>query len=236
MNTRPHRRLNQGPPYDVVLLDCDSTLCSIEGLDQLAIRAGLAEQLIPITTAAMEGRLPFDRAYAERLDLLQPDAAAVEWLSAQYLAHIMAGAETLVSRLHQCGKTVHIISGGIRQALLPLGAALGIPDHRVHGVTLIFDGQGRYAGYDADSPLARQHGKAVVCRQILRPDDRAVLIGDGVTDLEAREAGPDFIGFGGIVRRAVIEEKAAVYYPHPELTGLLRWLLSPAEANNKYSI
>lgn len=228
-------RTNQGPPYEVVLFDCDSTLCSIEGIDQLATRAGLAEQLIPITTAAMEGRLPFDQAYAERLAVLQPDAAAVEWLSAQYLEHIVTGADGLMEHLHQRGKVVHIISGGIHQALLPLGAALGIPDHRVHGVTLIFDGQGRYAGYDADSPLAHQYGKAATCRQILQSGERAVLIGDGVTDLEIRAAGVDFIGFGGVVRRTVVEEQATAYYRESNLRGLLAWLLTPAELENSGS-
>lgn len=225
MNTRP----NQGPPYDVILFDCDSTLCSIEGIDQLAMQAGLAERLIPITVAAMEGRLPFDQAYAERLDLLQPDSTAVDWLSDQYLAHIVSGADTLIGRLHQRGKTVHIISGGIRQALLPLGMALGIPANRVHGVTLKFDGHGRYAGYDTDSPLARQHGKAAVCRQILRLGQRAVLIGDGVTDLEARDAGLDFIGFGGVARRAAVEGPAPVYYAALDMLPLLEHLLSTEE-------
>ncbi len=228
-------RTNQGPPYEVVLFDCDSTLCSIEGIDQLATRAGLAEQLIPITTAAMEGRLPFDQAYAERLAVLQPDAAAVEWLSAQYLKHIVTGADGLMEHLYQRGKAVHIISGGIHQALLPLGAALGLPADRVHGVSLTFDDRGRYAGYDQSSPLAHQHGKAAICRRILQAGQRAILIGDGLTDLEAREAGVDFIGFGGVVRRTVVEEQATAYYRESNLRGLLAWLLTPAELENSGS-
>lgn len=223
---------NQGPPYDLILFDCDSTLCSIEGIDQLARRAGLAERLVPITDAAMEGRLSFDQACAERLGLLRPDSAAVGWLSQQYLSHIVAGADTLIQRLQQHGKQIHIISGGIRQALMPLGTALNIPAARIHGVGLRFDECGGYRGYDEESPLACQHGKAVVCHQILQPGQHAVLIGDGVTDLEAMAAGIDFIGYGGVVRRAAIEQAAPLYYDAPELLPLLGYLLSVEELQN----
>ena len=222
--------LHRGPPYDLVLFDCDSTLCRIEGLDHLARRAGLAEALLPITRAAMEGELDIGTAYADRMALLRPDLEAVNWLGSEYCNHLVAGAAELIHVLHKRGKQVHIISGGIRQALLPLAGTLDIPSERLHAVAFVFDESGYYQDYDRASALVRQHGKAAVCNELInRRGSRAVLIGDGVTDLEATAAGVDFIGFGGVARRHVVENRATIYYPHPDMFGMLPLLLNADE-------
>lgn len=218
---QPHR----GPPYDFVLFDCDSTLCRIEGLDQLAARAGIAAELTPVTLAAMNGDIAFDKAYADRLERLQPDLDAVNWLGVEYCDHLVTGAVELIHALHERGKQVHIVSGGIRQALLPLAGILGIPSERLHAVDVLFDQAGQYQDYDRASPLTRQHGKANVCSEVINGSGHAVFIGDGMTDLEAAGPGVDFIGFGGVARRPAVESRAALYYPHADLFGLLPWLL-----------
>lgn len=218
-----------GPPYDVILFDCDSTLCRMEGLDELAERAGMLEKLRPVTEAAMNGTISFDSAYAERMALLRPDRAAVAWLAQRYSETLLEDAAALVRELQSRGKPVYIISSGIRQALLPLAEPLGIPDYHIHAVDLLFDEHGQYAGYDEQTPLIHQHGKAEVCRELIPYGGTAVMIGDGITDYEATGAGVDFIGFGGIVRRPAIEQRAARFYTQPDLLGLLPWLLSEAE-------
>lgn len=218
-----------GPPYDRLFFDCDSTLCTIEGLDCLAERDGLTELIKPVTAAAMNGGIDFTCAYAERLALLQPDQAAIDWLAAQYRAHISPGATQLIQHLQQAGKQVHIVSGGILQAILPLSPLLGIPVSHIHAVRLRLDSNGRYIGFDEQSPLTRQHGKATLIQELSGAGERTVFIGDGVTDLEASATGADFIGFGGVVRRPAVEHQAARYYPDADLAGLLPWLLSAAE-------
>ncbi|MDZ7735524.1 MAG: HAD-IB family phosphatase [Gammaproteobacteria bacterium] len=220
---------HQGPPYDLILFDCDSTLCRMEGLDRLAERAGLAEQLRPLTEAAMNGEIDFEQAYADRLARLQPDLDSVNWLGGEYCDQIVTGAVELIHALHERGKQVHVLSGGIHQALLPLAGVLDIPSERLHAVNLLFDEAGNYRDYDRTSPLTRQHGKAAACSEMIGDGSHAVLIGDGVTDLEAAAAGVDFIGFGGVVRRPAVESRAALYYPHADLFGLLSWLLTADE-------
>lgn len=221
----PHR----GPPYDMILLDCDSTLCRIEGLDELAERAGVADQLRPVTDAAMNGVMSFDTAYAERLALLSPDRDAVAWLAKRYRQTLLDDAAEFIGRLQNCGKAVHIVSGGIHQALAELAEPLGLPPDHIHAVRLNFDEHGNYTGYDQDSPLCRQQGKAVVCQSLIDDDINAVMIGDGITDFEATKAGVDFIGFGGVIRRSTIENAAPVYYCETQLCGLLSFLLSDEE-------
>lgn len=221
--------MHQGPPYDLILFDCDSTLCHMEGLDYLAERAGLAKQLRPLTEAAMNGEIDFDTAYAERMALLRPDREAVDWLARKYRQTLLADAAELIRTLRDHDKTVYIISGGIRQALADLAEPLGLPAEHIYAVDLSFDISGTYAGYDQHSPLCRQHGKAEVGRLLARPGERAVMIGDGITDLEIAAAGIDFVGFGGVVRRPAVEARAAAYHPGPGLTGLLPLLLTASE-------
>ncbi|MCS3903674.1 phosphoserine phosphatase [Methylohalomonas lacus] len=218
-----------GAPYERVFFDCDSTLCRIEGFDTLAERSGQGAELIPITRAAMNGDVNFADAYRQRLELLQPDRDAVEWLAGQYRQQLTAGAEQLVRTLQQAGKQVHIVSGGLLQALMLLAAPLGIPVSHIHGVSLLLNSDGSYAGFDRDSPLCQQNGKAVLCRQLLGADERAVFVGDGVTDLEVAGTGIDFIGYGGVVRRPAVATAAETYYEQENIVNLLTLLLDERE-------
>jgi phosphoserine phosphatase len=134
-----------------------------------------------------------------------------------------------VEALHSLGKQVHIISAGIRQAVLKLGQALAIPEARIHAVELCFDNRGRYAGFDAESPLARSGGKAAVCQQALANGLSAALIGDGVTDLEAASVGVFVVGFGGVARREAVVRGADIFVAGPSLRAVLDVILSAEE-------
>lgn len=215
-------------PFDVIFFDCDSTLSAVEGIDELAVRAGVADELVPLTTAAMEGRLPLEEVYRRRLDLIQPDQEAIAWLCQRYIDHMVEGALEVVNELQDRGKAVHIVSGGLRQAVLSVGELLAIPAEHVHAVDIHFDRHGAYAGFDQDSPLARSGGKAEVCRSVIGKHDkplRAALIGDGITDLEAADAGVYVIGFGGVARREAIVQGASAYVDGPALSQVLTLLL-----------
>ncbi|MGQ0658903.1 MAG: HAD-IB family phosphatase [Chromatiales bacterium] len=212
-----------------VLFDCDSTLSAVEGIDLLAERAGVRAQTAPLTQAAMEGRLPLEEVYRRRLELIRPTRAAVTWLGQRYVAKVVTGAQETVSALHALGHEVHIVSGGIRQAVLALAEFLTIPAERVHAVDVVFDAGGAYAGFDAGSPLCASGGKAEVCRRLLQHGGSAVMVGDGVTDLEAAEAGVPVIGFGGIIRRDAVAKNASAYVDAPSLTAVLDVILAPAE-------
>lgn len=221
--------MNQGPPYTAIVFDCDSTLSSIEGIDELARQAGLYEQLAPLTSAAMDGSLPLDAIYRQRLDTIRPPWEAVAALGENYIRHVVPGASEVVAALQARGKRVHIVSGGLRQALWPLAAFLGVPADCVHAVDIYFDDEGNYRDYDENSPLARNGGKTLVCRQLLEQEGPLLLVGDGVTDCEAVESGADFIGFGGVVQREAVRRSAALYIEEPSLLALLPHLLTAQE-------
>jgi phosphoserine phosphatase len=210
--------------FDVICFDCDSTLSKIEGIDELARRVGLGEEMAKLTDAAMNGEVALAAVYQRRLSLIQPDSASMGWLADLYIQELVDGTEALFGQLLAQGKEVHIISGGIRQAILPLAAKLGLPAAHVHAVNVYFNDDGSYQDYEHASPLARNGGKAEVVKN-LHTKASCVMIGDGKTDMEAKQAGAYTIGFGGVVVRPAVQELADIYSTDKSLLSLLAYLV-----------
>ncbi len=197
-----------------VVLDCDGTLSSIEGIDALAAGAHEAE-IEALTARAMRGEVPLEEVYGRRLEIVRPDRARVERLGSQYIAALQPGAHTLVRGLREAGIAVRIMSGGLRPAVAALGRELGIEGDDVAAVDIFFSADGAYAGFDTASPLARSGGKPEVLARWLAgeggrpPLPRPVLVvGDGATDLEARPPADAFAAYTGVFRREAVVEGA----------------------------
>lgn len=211
--------------FDVICFDCDSTLSRVEGIDELARRQGRFEQVAAMTDAAMNGEMALEAVYGERLGVIKPDQAAIDWLADLYIAEIVEGVAETIKTLQDNGKLIHIISGGLRQAILPLAALLGIPEEHVHAVDVVFDEQGQYVDFARHSPLAVSGGKARICRRLRMHHSSLVMIGDGKTDLEAKLAGAYMIGFGGVVKRPLVQEQADLFLADTSLTAILPYVL-----------
>ena len=211
--------------FDVICFDCDSTLSKIEGIDELAGQVGLGEEMSRLTDAAMNGEVPLEAVYEQRLSLIRPDRGSIDWLANLYIEQIVDGVQEVFETLAAQGKELHIISGGLRQAILPLAKYLGLSEPRVHAVDIFFNEDGSYRDYDRNSPLARSGGKAEICRRLLKSQGSLVMIGDGKTDMEAKQAGAVVIGFGGVVDRQVVREQADFYSVEPTLVSILAHIL-----------
>ncbi|MGR8941098.1 MAG: HAD-IB family phosphatase [Gammaproteobacteria bacterium] len=211
--------------YGIICFDCDSTLSKIEGIDELAGRAGLREEMSILTEAAMNGEVPLEAVYEKRLTLIRPNADSIDWLAGLYVAEVVEGALDVCAALMAHGKEVHIVSGGLRQAILPLADYLRIPEGHVHAVDIYFNADGSYRNYDQTNPLARTGGKTQICRDLKRPEHPLVMIGDGKTDMEAKQDGVSVIGFGGVAARPVVRELADHFVEGPSLAAVLRHIL-----------
>ena len=207
--------------FDIICFDCDSTLSTIEGIDELAERAGIGKEMAALTDAAMNGEVPLEAVYERRLSLIKPNQKDINWLADLYLETRVDGVQEVFKTLLNNNKQVHIISGGIRQAILPLAEMLGLSEHHVHAVDVFFTEDGSYQSYNFDSPLARAGGKAVVCQSLNKGNNSMAMIGDGQTDLESQQAGACFIGFGGVVVRNNVRDHADHYVNSRSLTSIL---------------
>ena len=146
-------------PDTAVFVDCDSTLSSIEGIDELALRAGLGDQVAALTERAMAGEIDLVSVFAQRLQMVQPDREALAWLAGRYAATEVAHAGSALRQMIADGCAVTVLSAGLQQAVEPFvdGLAPGLP---VYAVPVRLDGQGGYAGYDENCPLIADSGKA----------------------------------------------------------------------------
>ena len=197
----------------VVCFDVDSTVCSSEGIDDLAAFLGKGEEVAAFTAKAMTGAVPFEEALAARLDIIKPSRKDIEGFLREEPPKLTPGVSDLVGKLHDKGKRVFLVSGGFRLMIEPVADELSIPRESIFANTLFFDESGgNYAGFDASEFTSRAGGKARAARHIKSITGATLLamVGDGATDLEARqEGGADiFVGFGGIVRRESVLKQA----------------------------
>jgi hypothetical protein len=70
-------------------------------------------------------------------------------------------------------------------------------------------------------PLSESRGKGVLIGEVRRRPGRALLVGDGISDLLARPAVEFFVGFGGVVRRERVASKADAYVVSASLAPIL---------------
>jgi phosphoserine phosphatase len=201
------------PRFNSVIIDVDSTVAALEGIDWLAERRGadVAARVASATERAMRGEIPLDAVYGERLALVKPGRDDLAALAAAYQAAAVPGAAESLARLREAGVRVALVSGGVRQAILPLARALGVDPRDVHAVDVVVDMGGGYFAYDAGSPLATQHGKRDVADALVAGTlgssalPRPVLaVGDGSTDLAMKPAVDAFAAFTGVARRDAV--------------------------------
>ena len=211
----------------LILFDCDSTLSSIEGIDELGRLRGPAvfAEVEAMTNAAMEGRIPVESVFRRRLEIIRPEARHVAEVGQMYVATVEPTAVPTLADLRRRGWTPVIVSGGFRNAIRPLADHLGV--ERVEAVDLHFASDGSYAGFDETYPTTRSGGKPEIVQRLrmeLAPS-AVVMVGDGVSDLETKSTADLFVGFGRYVARDRVRREADHFINSlGELSGLLaRW-------------
>jgi phosphoserine phosphatase len=167
-----------------------------------------------------------EEVYAKRLEVLKPSRADLDWLAERYCATIVPGAGEAIRRLQAAGRTVVVVSGGIKAPVVAVAEKLGVSAAFVRAVEVYAAADGQYAGFDSASPLTRSDGKAHIVRELAAEFGPAVLVGDGVTDVAARQGGAFVIGFGGVARRPAVIEGADHFIDGPSLEAVADYLLA----------
>ena len=197
---------------DAVCFDVDSTVLPHEGIDRLALHCGAAEQVAEWTKRAMTGKVLFEQALQARLELIQPTRMQLDQVSNQPI-ELTPGVEFLVKELKARDVAVYLVSGGFRSMITPIAHRLGLdPETNVFANRILFhdDENETFRGFDGDEPTSKSGGKPRVIETLMNREgfQRITMIGDGVTDMEARPPAHLFIGFGGIVQRAPVQQGA----------------------------
>ena len=195
------------PAYASVVIDVDSTLCGVEGIDVLAARRGpqVTAQIVALTDRAMKGEIPLESIYGQRLTTIRPTRTDIAALAAEYQRTVAPGAADAIDAMRAARARVALVSGGIREAIAPVAGKLGFDDADVHAVSLRFDDAGNYVDFDRSSPLTTQPGKPVLVTALIEDGrlPRPVLaVGDGATDAKLVGVVNRFVAYTGFARRA----------------------------------
>jgi phosphoserine phosphatase len=195
---------------DAVCFDVDSTVCCDEAIDELARYVNKTKEVSDITKAAMLGGANFRDALAKRLDIIRPDTRILSQYLKTHKPRLTPYIEDLVARLHQLGRDVYLISGGFDVIIEPAANILNIPMENVFANSIKFYFDGSYAGFDKSRPTSNQDGKSRVISMLKQTKGykNVVMIGDGVTDLEACPPADAFIGFGGNQIRETVRDNS----------------------------
>ena len=166
----------------LVVFDMDSTLIDAEVIDELAIEAGVGDQVAAITEAAMQGELDFKQSFSQRLALLEGLSADVLQTVAQRLK-LNEGAEHLIKTLRQLGYKTAIVSGGFTYFGNYLQSILGV-DY-VYANELDIE-NGLVTGKVVGDVIDGQR-KADLLRELAQREglvlEQVIAVGDGANDL-----------------------------------------------------
>jgi phosphoserine phosphatase len=234
--------------FDYIFFDCDSTLSTIEGIDELARMRGKFDEVKAMTDAAMDGEVYLHNVYDRRLEILAPTHAEVVGIDALYRTTVVPHAAEVIGALRAAGKEVFIVSGGLLAAVRPFGRWLGVAHDHIRAVNLRYDElSGEWWDYlhdqwdqrtdveykdSEDTPLVQSEGKSEVVTEMLGDRrGRSMLIGDGVSDLAARGSVDLFVGFTGVVSRPHVVAESDVLVISDSLAPLLQLALTESERN-----
>ena len=202
----------------LLVADMDSTMITVECIDELADYAGIKAEIAAVTEAAMRGELDFAAALDARVALLKDlDERAIERCLAERVRP-MPGARTLVRTMRERGAGTVLVSGGFTRFAEPVGAQLGF--ERVVANTLLIAG-GKLTGavgkpiVDADTKLnmlMEEHARLGLAAE------ETLAVGDGANDLPMIRAA----GLGVAYRaKPVVAAAAGARIEHNDLTALL---------------
>ena len=207
--------------FKLVAMDMDSTLITIECIDEIADMQGLKPQVAAITEAAMRGELDFSASLKQRVALLEGlDASALQRVYDERL-QLSPGAETMLAAVQKAGLKTLLVSGGFTFFTERLKERLGL-DYTHANELEIVDGKltGRVLGGIVDAE-EKQRTVERVCAQMGITPSQAIVMGDGANDLKMMGIAGLSVAFRA---KPVVRSQADVALNFVGLDGLLNVL------------
>ncbi|MDR5732086.1 phosphoserine phosphatase SerB [Caballeronia sp. LZ025] len=206
--------------FGLVAMDMDSTLITIECIDEIADFCGLKAEVAAITEASMRGEIKdFNESLTRRVALLKGlDASALERVYEERL-RLSPGAERMLEGARAAGLKTLLVSGGFTFFTERLQARLGIDYTRANTLEIV-DGKltgkviGEIVNADAKARTLRE-----TCEKIGIDPKRAIAMGDGSNDLKMMAEAGLSVAFRA---KPVVREAATVAFNFVGLDGLLR--------------
>ncbi|MFC4931333.1 phosphoserine phosphatase SerB [Massilia sp. GCM10023247] len=209
--------------FALVAMDMDSTLITIECIDEIADMQGLKAEVSEITEAAMRGELDFAASLTRRVALLAGlEAAALERVYEERL-RLSPGAVEMLAAVQAAGLKTLLVSGGFTFFTDRLKRRLAL-DYTHANLLEVEDGRltGRVIGGIVD---AEEKMRTVqrVCAELGVGTERAIVMGDGANDLKMMGVAGLSVAFRA---KPVVRAQADVALNFSGLDGVLAVLAS----------
>jgi len=202
----------------LLIADMDSTMISVECIDELADFAGVKAEVSAITERAMRGELDFDGALRERVALLKglPESALAECYAERI--RLNPGARRLIATMNRVGAYTALVSGGFTYFTEKVAVEAGFQYHQANSLLLE---NGHLSGKVGTPILGRQAKldtlKTLAAQKGLTAED-IIAVGDGANDRAMIEAA----GLGVAYRaKPTLAALADAKLEHSDLTALL---------------
>ena len=166
----------------IVVFDMDSTLIDAEVIDELAVEAGVGDEVAAITERAMRGEMDFNDSFAKRLALLEGlDVSALERVAKRL--QLNEGVDRLTAMLKKLGYKTAIVSGGFTYFAEHLRHRLGFDYVYANHLEIVDDRvTGKVVG-----EVINGEAKARLLREIAAREgvalEQVIAVGDGANDL-----------------------------------------------------
>jgi len=201
----------------LLIADMDSTIITVECIDELADFAGQKATVADITERAMRGELDFEQALRERVAMLKGISRADIQTCFEERVALTPGAIDLVAAMNSRGVTA-LVSGGFTVFTDKVVAITGFQHSKAN--TLLFDGD--LLSGEVGTPIVHSETKLDVLTQLLGQEglgfEDAIAVGDGANDAPMIEAA----GLGVAFRaKPALREVADAVLDHSDLTALL---------------
>ncbi len=202
----------------LLLADMDSTMITVECIDELADYAGRKEEVAAITERAMRGELPFAEALRERVAVLKDlDEAVLEQCHAERV-RIMPGAEPLVRTMRAAGAECILVSGGFTAFADRVAKTIGFT--RAISNVLGVEG-GKLTGTVAEPIVGADRKRQVLLESAseygIELSD-TLAVGDGANDIPMIEAAGLGVAYHA---KPKVAAAAAARVQYCDLTALL---------------
>jgi len=204
--------------FKLVAMDMDSTLITIECIDEIADMQGLKPQVAEITEAAMRGEIEFRESLTRRVALLKGlDAGALQRVYDERL-RLSPGAERMLDAVKAAGLKTLLVSGGFTFFTDRMKTRLGL-DYTHSNLLEIESGRltGRVVGgiVDADE---KKNTVERVCKELGVSPRQAIVMGDGANDLKMMGVSGLSVAFRA---KPVVRAQANVALNFTGLDGIL---------------
>lgn len=171
--------------HRLLVFDMDSTLITIECIDEIADFAGRKPEVARITEAAMRGEITdYNESLRRRVALLSGLELGALRRVYDERVRLSPGAETLVSAAHRAGLRILLVSGGFTYFTTRIAERLAIEHVRSNELE-VADGRltGALVGEIVNADVKRRVVEET-CAAIGCTPGQAIVIGDGANDLK----------------------------------------------------